>query len=181
MSGAVKDVSQIEASITDLASSRGAARRRRARESLAALGEPAITLLIATLTNPNPHVRWDALTVLNEIGGSEAARILVQTLANDPDGGVRWLAAEGLINMRQEGLHVLLQVLAQGPSSAWLREGAQVVIRSLAVKEPSLNGNLKVILAALEDSKHALPVSTAAQATLDMLNGETVTESTEVL
>ena len=181
MSKRMNDVGQIEAFIADLTSSHGAARRRRARESLVVLGERAITPLIATLTNPNPHIRWDAITALNEIGGPEVARVLVQTLANDPDGGIRWLAAEGLINMKQEGLLPVLQALAQGASSAWLREGARVVIRSLTVKEPSLNGNLKVVLGALEDSKLSPQVSRAAQATLDRLTGATqdTSEATE--
>jgi HEAT repeat protein len=173
MSKRMNDVGQIEAFIADLTSSHGAARRRRARESLVILGERAITPLIATLTNPNPHIRWDAITALNEIGGPEVVRVLVQTLANDPDGGIRWLAAEGLINMNQEGLLSVLRALAQGSSSAWLREGAHVVIRSLAVKEPGLNGNLKAVLGALEDSRLSMQVSRAAQAALDRLTGAT--------
>jgi HEAT repeat protein len=171
---------RIESLIVDLSRNRGDVHRRRVRESLVAIGGPAVNSLVGALANPNPHVRWDAITALKEIGGPEVAPALVRTLAQDPDGGIRWLAAEGLINMRLEGLRPLLQMLAQDSSSGWLKEGARYVIRSMATKEPNLNGHVKAVLAALEDPKHAMPVSQAAQATLDSLNGETVAEPAQV-
>ena len=172
---------KIESLIVDLTHNGGDAHRRRVRESLVAIGGPAINPLVDALTNPNPHVRWDAVTALKEIGGPEVVPALVKALAQDPDGGIRWLAAEGLINMRMEGLRPLLQTLAQDSSSGWLKEGARYVIRSLANKDPSLNGQMKAVLAALEDPKHATtPVSVAAQAVLDTLSGETVAEPAQV-
>jgi HEAT repeat protein len=180
MSVRMNRADRIDSLIADLTRSRGDEHRRRVRESLAAIGRPAINPLVAALDNPNPHVRWDAVTALEQIGGPDVIPALVRTLAHDPDGGIRWLAAEGLINMRQEGLQPLLQVLARDSSSTWLKDGAHYVIRSLATKEPDLNGRLKAVLAALEDPQHAEPVSLAAQTTLDMLNGATVVEPTQV-
>jgi HEAT repeat protein len=169
MSASVSLADTIHSMLADLSSSR-ALTRRRARESLVAVGRSAVTSLITALADPNEHVRWEAIRALEEIGGPEVPYVLVNALENDEDGGIRWLAAEGLIGLRHEGLVPLLQALVRHSDSARLREEARYVIRSLAKKNPDLNSQLNAVLAALEDAEPA-QVPSVAQATLDALTG----------
>ena len=172
MSVSVYPVGEISALITDLTRGRGPT-RRRARESLVFIGKPAVASLTAVLTNPNEHVRWEAIKALEGIGGSEAARVLVEAVENDQDSSIRWLAAEALIGLGRAGLVPLLQALVRHSGSVWLREGAHYVMRRLNIKYPDLGSQLTPVLAALESRESVAQVSPAAQAILDALT-ETV-------
>ena len=168
MSTSTSLAKEIESLMADLVSSREAM-RRHARESLVAIGEPAIAALMLAQDNPNEHVRWEAVKALEDIGGPGIASILVQILENEKDGSIRWLAAEGLIRLKREGLAPLLQALAHHSHSARLREEARYVLRSLAKTDLDLNGRLTAVLAALESTNPARQVAPAAQATLNAL------------
>ncbi len=131
--------------------------------------ELAVTPLTALLTNPNEHVRWEAIKALGDIGGAEAARVRVGAVKNDEDSSIRWLAAEVLIGLQHEGLAPLLEALVRHSDSAWLRDGALLVLRSLRKKDPSLNGQVAAVLTALESRTPVIQVPPAAQAALDAL------------
>jgi HEAT repeat protein len=140
--------------------------RQTARETLVALGHPAVGPLIALLDDRSDHVRWEAAKSLSDIGDSDAAPALVKTL-EDREAGVRWLAAEGLIRMRRAGLKSLLQALIERPDSPWLREGAHHVLHNLT-KMGLAEGTLPV-LAALEGIEPSATVPGAARRALDTL------------
>ncbi len=130
---------EIESLIADLASDHGLT-RQRARESLAAIGQPAVAPLIAALADSKRQVRWEAVKALGEIGDPAAASALVSAL-EDEGSGIRWLAAEGLIAIGREGLKPLLQALVHYSDSEWLREGAHHVLRRLAANGLKLRGD----------------------------------------
>ncbi len=156
--------SAISALMAVLADNDGSA-RERARRSLVAIGKPAVTPLLEALRDRHEHVRWEAAKALSQINDSAAAPALVSAL-EDKSFGVRWLAAEGLIAMGRHGLLPLLQALMEGPDSAWLREGAHHVLRTLAGDE-NLHAQLKPLLAALEDVEPAVEIPRAAHEALD--------------
>jgi len=140
--------------------------RQTARETLVAVGHPAVGPLIALLDDRHDHVRWEAAKSLSEIADPAAAQALVKTL-EDEEPGVRWLAAEGLIRMHRASLKPLFQALIERPDSPWLREGAHHVLHDLA-KMGLAEGALPV-LAALEGIEPSATVPSAARRALDTL------------
>ena len=140
--------------------------RQTARETLVAVGHPAVGPLIPLLGDRHDHVRWEAAKSLSEIGDPAAAPALVKTL-EDRDAGIRWLAAEGLITMRRACLKALLEALIDRPDSLLLREGAHHVLHDLA-KKGLADGALPV-LAALEGIEPTATVPGAARRALDTL------------
>jgi HEAT repeat protein len=140
--------------------------RQTARETLVAVGHPAVGPLIPLLGDRHGHVRWEAAKALAEIGDPASAQVLVQTL-EDRDAGIRWLAAEGLIRMREAGLKPLFQALIERPDSSWLREGAHHVLHALA--EMGLAEVTMPVLDALKDIEPTATLPSAAQRALDTL------------
>ena len=140
--------------------------RQTARETLVAVGHPAVGPLLPLLDDRNDHVRWEAAKSLADIGDPDAAPALVQTL-EDREAGVRWLAAEGLIRMRRAGLKSLFQALIERPDSVWLREGAHHVLHSLT--KMGLAEGMMPVLAALEGIEPTATLPSAARRALDTL------------
>jgi HEAT repeat protein len=146
--------------IADLADDEGL-KRQRARQTLVSMGKPAVALLTEALSNQRERVRWEAAKALSEMCAPAAAEALVNTL-EDESFGVRWLAADGLIAIKREGLLPLLQALVGCSDSVLLRQGAHHVLRILA-GEKDLHLQLAPVLAALEDSEPALEIPLAAR------------------
>jgi HEAT repeat protein len=144
--------------------------RQRARHSLVAIGKPAVPALVEALTDPNGHRRWEAAKTLGAIGDPSAAPALVRAM-EDQDFGVRWLAAEGVIRLKREGLKPLLQALARHPESVWMREGAHHVFRMLV--DHDLHDLVAPVLVALDGVEPVLEVPQMAQAVLDELDKAT--------
>ena len=134
-----------------------------ARMSLVRIGTPSVPHLIEALKGPRECTRWEAAKVLNDLHVPRAAPALVRTL-EDRSFGVRWLAAEGLIGLRRDGLAPLLEALIEQPDSAWLREGAHHVLRSLVGR--GLDVHIMPVIRALEGIDPSLEVPTAASAAL---------------
>jgi HEAT repeat protein len=120
----------IEGLIMTLSSNNGSA-RREARQSLVAIGNPSVPLLIEALKQENDNVRREAVRALSEIGGPEVAPALIKTL-EDEEFDIRWLAAEGLIELGVHGLKALLQALIDHGDSPLLLEGAHHAIHYMA-------------------------------------------------
>lgn len=135
--------------------------RQSARQSLVAMGRPAVVPLIKALADPNDHVRWEAAKVLGAIRDPAAAPALVRVLEDDRFE-VRWVAGEGLIALGRDGLVPLLQTLVEKSDSVWLREGAHHVLRALTRGNPNLKEVLSPIVAALEDIEPAIAVPEVA-------------------
>lgn len=140
--------------------------RERARQSLVAIGTPAVALLIEALVDPKELVRWEAAKALGEIRNPAAAPALVAAL-EDKVFDVRWLAAEGLIALGGEGLIPLLHALSERSDSLWLREGAHHVLHNISRGE--LREVLQPVLAALDDIEPSVEVPFAARTLLNEL------------
>ncbi len=145
-------------------------KRLDACNALVAMGRPAVSSLIQALSSPNPHVRWEAVKALGQIADPASAPALVQKMEDGARFEVRWLAAEGLIALRRDGLEPLFQALIERPDSVWLREGARHVLRVLA--REGLGGLVQPVLDALMDVEPEVEVPPAALAALDKLRRE---------
>lgn len=105
--------------------------RRAAEDGLREAGKAAVPALIEALSSHDDRVRWGAAKVLGEIRDPAAAPGLVEAL-EDPDGGVRYVAAQSLIAIGEASHAPLLRHLVAKPGSAWMQEGAHLVLRTLA-------------------------------------------------
>ena len=165
--GSHADPATISSLIADLAS-HDELIRVRARQSLVAIGRPALTSLLEALADHNKWVRWEAAKALGQIGDPAVAPALVKVLEDDIFD-VRWLAAEGLIAVGHEALVPLLQALVEGSDSEWLREGAHHVLHDLAKGDLQVQEVIQPILATLGDIDAPVEVPQAALTALNVL------------
>jgi hypothetical protein len=142
------------------------AAREAARASLIALGQAVVPALSSAAAS-NPTIRREAVKALGQIADPSGTPALVRAL-EDEDGGVRWLAAEGLLALGKGGLEPrrlepLLVALVARADSAWLREGAHHVLRTWA-------GPFAPIVHALEGPAPAVAVPVATEEVLRALD-----------
>lgn len=140
--------------------------RQYARQSLVALGRPAVRPLVKALTDRREQVRWEATKTLADIADPAAAPALV-ALLEDKNFGIRWLAAEALVAIGREALVPLLQALKRRADSVWLREGAHFILRNL--NKLNLPDIISPVQAALDDVQPEMRVPLAAQRALELL------------
>lgn len=159
----------ISSLVADLASE-DEVQRTDARQSLVAIGRPAVAPLTEALGDSRRQVRWEAAKALCEIADPAAAPALVKTL-QDSEFSIRWLASEGLIALGPRGLEPLLRALMEHSDSVWLRQGAHHVLHDLA--RGILKEVLQPVLAALEDIEPSLEAPLAARTALDTLTEAT--------
>ena len=165
--GSHAEPATISSLVADLTSDDGVV-RQKARESLVAIGGPAVPLLIRTLEDPKEWVRWEAAKSLSQIADPASAPALVRAL-EDKMFDVRWLAAEGLIALGRETLVPLLEALIERSDSPWLLEGAHHVLHDLTGE--GLREELQPLLAALEYAERAIEVPIVAKTLLNALKG----------
>ena len=140
--------------------------RQRSRQSLVAIGKPAVNSLIKLMRDRNDQVRWEVTKALGEIGDPETAPALTAAL-EDEEFDVRWLAAEGLIALGPKGLTPLLQALTERPQSVWLREGAHHVLHDLS--KAGLQKRMASLLKTLEGIDPEIEVPPLAHKLLNAL------------
>lgn len=86
--------------------------------------------LVERLRNGSAAERARACRELAAVRDPEAISALLDAL-EDEDGGVRWLAAVALIELRERAVVPLLERLLARVESPWFREGAHHVLRAL--------------------------------------------------
>jgi HEAT repeat protein len=162
------DLETIDLLVAKLAGNNGR-ERERARWALVDIGSPTVPPLLDMLRARKKQVRWEAAKALAAIADPAAAEALVTAL-EDKVFDVRWLAAEGLINIGRAGLVPLLHALIERSDSPWLRQGAHHVLHDLAVGD--LKEMLKPVVDSLQDVDSAVETPVAAKAILDRLVSE---------
>ena len=112
--------------------------RKMARYDLVKIGKPAIKYLSGLLNEPKDkeqkeYVRWEAIKTLSQINNPESIPILIKALEHE-DFDVRWMAAEGLINIGEKSIKPLLKTLVRKSNSIYLLEGTHHVLKELQFK-----------------------------------------------
>lgn len=161
---------ETEALIADLDNEDGFI-RQEARTALVKIGEPAVDALIKVLVMPDGHTRWEAAKALSQISSPQSVQALVQAL-EDEQFSVRWLAAEGLVNIGQDSLEPLLRALVSHSNSVWLREGAHHVLSDLIGMKSlseSLSKQIAPVLAALKSVEPIAATPLAAHKALQAM------------
>ncbi|HTP13642.1 MAG TPA: HEAT repeat domain-containing protein [Bacteroidota bacterium] len=157
---------RVEEWLEELASEDGA-QRQRARGALVKLGPAIIPHLAGHLEDNRERLRWEIAKTLEELGHPSAATALVGLLMDDVPG-IRWLAGEGLVRLKQEALVPLLRGLQTNFHSTFFREGAHHVLRALE-REGMLNEKSLDALKALEGAAPSVSVPFAAAEALHSL------------
>lgn len=141
--------------------------RKRARETITLLGDPAVSQLQALLSDPEKRVRWEATKALGAIVDPGSAGVLVGLL-DDPHSEIRWLASTGLINLGPRSLVPLLEPLTRPPLSRGRAEMSHRVLRELSKENDTLAGVIAPVLEALDRRDTALVSPAAARALSDL-------------
>ena len=108
--------------------------RERARRTLIAMGATAVDSLLVALQHRRSRVRYEAAMCLAAIADRKAVGGLVRALG-DRAFEVRWVAAEGLINIGRAAVPAVLEAIMSGAGSAWLREGSRHVLSHFAGRD----------------------------------------------
>jgi HEAT repeat protein len=91
-------------------------KRKRARETLTLLGEPAVPQLRGLLSSADKRIRWEAAKCLATMVDPGSVGVLVE-LATDQYSEVRWLAGSGLVNLGPRSVAPVLGSLIRHPDS----------------------------------------------------------------
>jgi len=153
----------IEGLIAQL-SNRNGIERERARRKLVKIGRPAIPYLISLLSNRKQHLRWEGCKAIGSIVDPVASSELVKVLRDDSEE-IRWLAAEGLIALKEQALAPLLRILETEFESPYIRLGAHHILDAFE-KQHLLSKDMKAVLDALRFPEPKISVALAARKAL---------------
>ena len=135
--------------ITDLSNEHGK-ERIRARETLVAIGPLVLDYIYPLLQSENRVLRWEAAKITEEIAHLSSLSVLLDLL-EDEDHDIRWIAAEGIVDLGAETTIHLLDRLMRHDHSKYLVDEAHHVIGKM------YHGEDRVIYQPLLDvlkSKH---------------------------
>jgi len=138
-------------------------KRKRARETITLLGEPAVPQLRGLLSSENKRLRWEAAKSLAAIGDPASVDAFVGLLADDYSD-VRWLAGSGLINLGPRSAAPVLKSLSEHSESLGHQQVAGRVLRGLSADNDVLTEIVRPVLEALSHPDPAVIASKAAVA-----------------
>ncbi|MGA7836557.1 MAG: HEAT repeat domain-containing protein [Ignavibacteriaceae bacterium] len=126
--------------------------RQNARTALAEKGNKSIDFLMELLNSPKHMYRWEAIKTIKEINDPESIPIYLNAL-EDEKSDIRWIAAEGLINMGNLSVEPLLKRLLEKSEAVFVLEGAHHVFIDLK-KNKMLPDDFPIdkLLLALKDT-----------------------------
>jgi len=128
--------------------------RQKARHKLVKMGPPAIDYLIELQYSPNHKARWEAMKAIGQIADPESIPILINSL-EDEKFDVRWLAAEGLIEIGNTVVKPLVNNFLENVDSEYLQEGVHHVLKELQRRGEyqDKTGLIKVLEESLAEEK----------------------------
>jgi HEAT repeat protein len=99
-------------------------------KTLGNLGKSIVPILHEILCSENGHTRLEALKVVKFIADRRSIPVLIYLL-DDSETGIRWVAAEGLVNIGRSSIIPLLRSIRDRKNPAYLYKGAHHVLNSL--------------------------------------------------
>jgi HEAT repeat protein len=157
--------------VRDLRSQNGL-RRQSARLAMVAIGEPAIDILAALAIHPQWKIRWEAVKALSQMKNAVTAPVLINALEDEYES-IRWIAAQGLINLGKQGLISVLEALSSYKLTAILRQGAHHVIKEISKRYP-LSG-IDELIANLDDTSNYFVLPMNAKSILHQMLNDNLT------
>jgi len=142
-------------------------KRKRARETLALLGEPAVLRLRELLSSGNKRIRWEAARGLAAMVDPGYVQAFVELLG-DAHSEVRWLAGSGLISLGPRSVVPVLKSLIQHPDSLGHQQVARRVLRGLSADNDVLREIVGPVIGTLDHPDPVVIASKAAVALNDL-------------
>lgn len=147
--------------------------RKRARETLVLVGDPAVARVKALLTSPHKRLRWEAVKTLAAMIDVPSVDEFVGML-DDQHSDVRWLAGDGLIGLGPRSVAPLLASLLGEPLSQGRRQMTRRVLRQLSSDNQALAEIVGPVVEALDmETLDSGVVATKAERALDDLERAT--------
>jgi len=133
-----------------------------ARESLVKMGKTIIPQLHKLLSSESDALRMESCKIIELIADRKSIPFLLKLL-EDPVFDIRWIAAEGLINIGRRSICPLLKSVRDGKSSLFFNNGTHHILLEL------LNNKEKIKIAPLLqslDNYHELGETAPVQASI---------------
>ena len=151
--------------LDNLLSTNGAV-RVQARKELVSRGNEAVLPLMLLLKTGTYWGRWEAAKALQDMKNPLSIQALIGALRDDKFE-IRWLAAEGLINIGKLVCKPLAQALIRNPDSKLLQDGAHHVFKDICEQDSSKY--IQELINALEGIVPSVEAPLAASILLDNL------------
>jgi hypothetical protein len=104
--------------------------RKTAREKLVKYGHEVVPYIHLVTDTEDMQLRWEASKILEQIGDVRSIDVLIDLLV-DEESDIRWIAAQGLINIGKTSIIPLLKKVKHHGDSIYIREGAHHVLWGL--------------------------------------------------
>lgn len=101
--------------------------RKQAREQLVKYGGNVVPYIHLVTDTDDIQLRWEASKILEQIGDERSIPVLIDLLV-DEESDIRWIAAQGLINIGKASVIPLLRQVKHHGDSIYIREGAHHVL-----------------------------------------------------
>ncbi len=148
-------------------SSRDGMTRKKARECLVLVGEPAAPLVRALIHSPDKQTRWEAIKTLAAIGDPASLDEFV-ALLDSPDPDLRWLAATGLIQLGPRSVRPVLQAVTDPEVTRGRLEMSRRVLGGLASDNKVLADLLAPLMQVIGGTDGAVVAERAARSLSDL-------------
>lgn len=116
--------------------------------ALGKIGKSILPMLHEIICSEIGHVRMEAVKVVKYIADKRSIPILIYLL-DESETGIRWIAAEGLVNIGRSSILPLLQSIRDRKNPAYLYRGAHHVLTSLLYADEK--EELKPLLSSLDN------------------------------
>jgi HEAT repeat protein len=167
--GAPTDPATVETLVEEMGHKDGTV-REKARNSLVSMGAVVAPPLAEAAQAHEGRIRFESVKALSLIGDPGSIPLFVGFL-RDKDSGVRWVAAEGLIEVGRPSVPAVLRALAEGPVDDWILVGAHHALKGLSGRLADLSDTLKPVIAACADPVPEDTLPPAAEVALRAIEG----------
>jgi HEAT repeats len=120
-----------------------------ARSALVKMGKSIVPLMHKLLDSDNELLRTEAVKIIELIADRRSIPFLINLL-DDEEFEIRWIAAEGLINIGRRSIVPLLYSIRDGKSSLIFNRGAHHVL--LGMLSQTEREKLTALLRSLDDA-----------------------------
>jgi HEAT repeat protein len=141
--------------------------RKRARETLVLVGDPAVARLRSLLAGSDKNLRWEAAKALGAIVDPESVDTFVKLL-DDPNSDLRWLAATGLIELGPRSIRPILRSLSDPGVPRGHLEMSHRALGELAKDNDVLAGIVAPVVEVLRQDDRGVIAAIAARALSDL-------------
>lgn len=139
--------------------------------ALVRIGPPAIAAVAHEMRSASPQIRWHCMRAFGEMQDFRAIPYLVTGLL-DPDTGVCWMAAKGLVSYGKSSLEPVLHQLESSVPNQLQAETSCYILHQLYLRNSKLAPYLKPVVEAFSGVANTLAVSNLASKALTQLHAD---------